>query len=44
MGCGCKNKANSQTQTTQNTVQESTANSVKAAIQKTVEKYYENKK
>jgi|688.fasta_scaffold2463715_2 hypothetical protein len=43
MGCGCKNKTNSQTQTSQTTVKESTANSVKAAIQKTVEKYYEKK-
>ena len=44
MGCGCKNKNNTQATISQTTtVKESTANSVKDAIQKTVEKYYEKK-
>jgi hypothetical protein len=42
-GCGCKNKNNTQQSSTQTTVKESTSNVVKAAIQKTVEKYYEKK-
>jgi hypothetical protein len=40
MGCGCKNKSN----TTNVQVQkENTQKTVQAAIQKTVEKYYEKK-
>jgi hypothetical protein len=41
MGCGCKNKKNSQAQT--NTIKETTQTTVQKAIKQTVEKYYEKK-
>jgi hypothetical protein len=46
MGCGCKNKGNSQAQPTEAQIQQAQAvkqqqtESVKDAIKKTVEKYY----
>lgn len=42
MGCGCKNKKN--VQQTQQTQESSTTKQVKEAINKTVEKYYQQKK
>lgn len=40
MGCGCKNK----NKETSETVKTNNTQTVKEAITKTVEKYYENKK
>lgn len=43
MGCGCKNKAQ-QAQQAQQTQQTSNTQQVQEAINKTVEKYYQQKK
>jgi hypothetical protein len=43
MGCGCKNKTNEQQAQPVQTQQQSNNNTVKNAVQKIVEKYYNKK-